>query len=83
MRIDSGAHDDPVVQVFAIVLDEVRRALRAPERDQLSANACRSVANAADLFGPRLAEKFGGKTAFADEKGPNYENPGEMPGMYL
>jgi hypothetical protein len=31
-------------------------------------NACRAVATITDHFGPLLAEKFGGKTAFADEK---------------
>ena len=31
-------------------------------------NACRAVATITDHYGPLLAEKFGGKTAFADEK---------------
>ena len=31
-------------------------------------NACQAVATITDHYGPRLAEKFGGKTAFADEK---------------
>lgn len=31
-------------------------------------NACEAVATITDHFGPILAEKFGGKTAFADEK---------------
>jgi hypothetical protein len=30
--------------------------------------ACEAVATITDHFGPLLAEKFGGKTAFADEK---------------
>ena len=44
------------------------------------ASACRTVASAADYFGPRLAEGFGGKTAFDDEKGPDYEGPTDWPG---
>ncbi len=31
-------------------------------------NACRAVATITDHYGPLLAERFGGKTAFADEK---------------
>jgi len=31
-------------------------------------NACQAVATITDRIGPRLVEKFGGKTAFADEK---------------
>ncbi len=31
-------------------------------------NACRAVATITDQIGPLLVEKFGGKTAFADEK---------------
>lgn len=31
-------------------------------------NACQAVATITDHFGPLVAEKFGGKTAFADEK---------------
>jgi len=31
-------------------------------------NACEAVAIVSDHFGPLLAERFGGKTAFADEK---------------
>jgi hypothetical protein len=46
-------------------------------------NACNTVGGAADYFGPRLAEVFGGKTAFADEKGPDYEEPANWPGQYL
>lgn len=34
-------------------------------------NACRAVATITDHYGPLLAEKFGGKTAFADEKAPD------------
>jgi hypothetical protein len=47
--------------------------------------ACETVGGAADYFGPRLAERFGGKTAFADEQGPDYEAPREprLPGFYL
>ena len=37
--------------------------------------ACRDVAMGADYFGPRLAKALGGQTAFADEKGPDYEGP--------
>lgn len=39
--------------------------------------ACDTVGGAADYFGPQLAEKFGGKTAFADEEGPDYKTPSE------
>ncbi len=48
-------------------------------------NACEIVGSAADYFGPRLAEQFGGKTAFADEQDSDYEPPGESrsPGFYL
>lgn len=47
--------------------------------------ACRTVGGAADYYGPRLAERFGGKTAFANEQGPDYEPPQEarLPGFYL
>jgi hypothetical protein len=47
--------------------------------------ACETVGGAADYFGPRLAEQFGGRTAFADEQGPDYEPPEEprLPGFYL
>lgn len=31
-------------------------------------NACRAVATITDHYGPLLAQRFGGKTAFADEK---------------
>jgi len=31
-------------------------------------NACRAVATITDHYGPLLVERFGGKTAFADEK---------------
>lgn len=33
-------------------------------------NACRAVATITDHYGPLLAERFGGTTAFADEKVP-------------
>jgi hypothetical protein len=48
-------------------------------------SACETVGGAADYFGPRLAERFGGKTAFADEQEPDYESPQESfrPGVYL
>lgn len=39
-------------------------------------NACQAVATITDHFGPVLAEKFGGKTAFADEK---TTDPQEVP----
>lgn len=38
-------------------------------------NACRAVATITDHYGPLLAEKFGGKTAFADEKTAPTEHP--------
>jgi hypothetical protein len=46
---------------------------------------CETVAGAADYFGPQLSEQFGGRTAFADEQGTDYEPPVEQPspGMYL
>lgn len=47
------------------------------------ANACNKVGDAADFFGPRLAKDFGGKTAFADEKGPDYEASEVQTGQYL
>jgi hypothetical protein len=46
-------------------------------------NSCNTVADAADFFGPRLAEEFGGKTAFADEQGPDYRRPELPTGVYL
>jgi hypothetical protein len=39
-------------------------------------SACDAVAYAADHFGPLLAEQFGGKTVFEDEKGADYERSG-------
>jgi hypothetical protein len=47
------------------------------------ASACRTVASAADDFGPRLVEQFGGKTAFEDEKDPGYDAPEGKSGGYL
>lgn len=47
-------------------------------------NACRAVATITDNIGPELAESFGGRTAFADEK--EGEAPAEdraMTGLYL
>jgi hypothetical protein len=46
---------------------------------------CETVGGAADYFGQQLAEEFGGQTAFADEKGEDYEPPAEerLPGFYL
>ena len=38
-------------------------------------NACRAVATITDHYGPLLAERFGGKTAFADEKTDPVEPP--------
>jgi len=46
------------------------------------ANACHNVAHAADFFGLTLAEEFGGKTAFADEKGPEYEDRAVLTGQW-
>ena len=46
-------------------------------------NACNTVGGAADYFGPRLAEVFEEKSAFAVEKGPDYEEPESWPGQYL
>jgi hypothetical protein len=117
VRIDSGAHDHPVVQVFAIALAELAPSSELFEElnrinsklrfartfwvadqvliesemvgEELSlagfSTACETVGGAADYFGPRLAEKFGGKTAFADEEGPDYSPPPESryPGLYL
>jgi hypothetical protein len=112
VRIVPGEHDNPVVQVFAVVLAETRSSPELFEelnqinchlrfarafwvRDQVLieseivgeamslvgfANACDTVAGAADYFGPRLTERFGGKTAFADEKGLDYETPEDLPG---
>ncbi len=47
--------------------------------------ACSTVGGAADYFGPQLAEEFGGKTAFTDERGADYEPPTDppAPGFYL
>jgi hypothetical protein len=47
--------------------------------------ACETVGGAADFFGKQLADEFGGKTAFADEKAEEYEPPVEsrLPGLYL
>ena len=117
VRIDSGAHDYPVVQVFAVALAEIGVGPELYEElnrinsqlrfarifwvanqvlielemigEELSlasfSNACQTVGGAADYFGPRLAEKFGGKTAFADEEGPDYRSRPEPPppGLYL
>jgi len=115
VRVIPGVHDDPIVQVFAIVLADVAPVPKLFERlntvntqlhfarafwvgnqvlieseivgEDLSLSgfeiACRSVARAADYFGPRLAEEFGGKTAFADEQGPDYEDPTVSFGQYL
>lgn len=41
-----------------------------------------NVASASDYFGPKLAERFGGKLAFEDSKGEDYDEP-PAPGMYL
>ena len=46
-------------------------------------NACSTVGGAAHFFGPRLAEEFGGRTAFEDEKQSGYETPENWPGQYL
>ena len=46
-------------------------------------SACETVRYAADHFGPQLAEQFGGKTAFEDEKGADYERSGFGSGGYL
>jgi hypothetical protein len=43
--------------------------------------ACETVAMAADYFGPRLVGLFGGKTAFEDEKGDDYEPPTRPPAL--
>ncbi len=118
VRIDAGRDDEPVVQVFAVVLadvpaspglferlNEINASLRFARtfwvRDQVLietelmglelslaefATACGAVASAADHFGPRLAEVFGGRTAFADEQGPDYEppaRPAPSPAGYL
>jgi len=40
------------------------------------------VASASDHFGPQLVERFGGKLAFEDSKGDEYQEP-PSPGMYL
>ncbi len=47
--------------------------------------ACDTVGGAADYFGPRLAEKFGGTTAFSDEQDSDYAPPSDPspPGLYL
>ncbi len=117
VRIDPGSHDDPVVQVFAVVLaeikanpelfeelNEINTKLRFARifwvRDQVLveseivggamslvgfSKACETVSSAADFFGARLAERFGGKTAFANEQGPDYEPSKEQLslGFYL
>lgn len=41
-----------------------------------------NVASASNYFGPKLAERFGGKLAFDDSKGAEYDEP-PLPGMYL
>ena len=42
------------------------------------------VGGAADYYGPRLATKFGGQTAFADEEEDDYAPATEWrPGLYL
>jgi hypothetical protein len=51
-------------------------------------NACEAVATITDHYGPLLAEKFGGKTAFADEKTAPVDGSAETPsnaqiGQYL
>ncbi len=115
VRVDGGSVDNPVVQVFAIVLAEIDPSAELLEvlnlintqlrfarafwvngqvliesempGDGLSlagfSNSCITVAEAADHFGPRLAEQFGGKTAFADEQGPDYQRPELSTGLYL
>jgi hypothetical protein len=47
--------------------------------------ACRTVGGAADYFGTKLSEEFGGRTAFAEEQDPGYEPPRNppAPGLYL
>ena len=47
------------------------------------AGACQTVASAADHFGPRLAEQFGGKTAFEDDKDAGYQVSEVGSGGYL
>jgi hypothetical protein len=47
------------------------------------ASACRTVASAADYFGSRLVEGFGGKTAFDNEKDPDYMSSESMWPGYL
>jgi hypothetical protein len=44
-------------------------------------NACHVVASATDTIGTELAKKYGGRTAFEDDKEPGYEPP--PTGMYL
>lgn len=48
-------------------------------------NACHAVATITDHFGAELAEKFGGRTAFADEKEDTPAPPDDkaMTGLYL
>lgn len=44
--------------------------------------ACHDVAHAADYFGPQLAETFGGRTAFDDQKDPDYKEPAVLTGQW-
>ncbi len=47
-------------------------------------NACTAVATITDRIGPELAARFGGDTAFADEKdAPTPESDGSRTGLYL
>ena len=46
--------------------------------------ACNAVATITDHYGPRLAEEFGGTTAFADEKSEDVPVPDSAStGQYL
>ena len=115
VRVDPATREEPVVQIFAVVLagvgaspelfeelNDINACLRFARafwvRDQVLieseivgeamslagfASACEAVAGAADHFGVRLAERFGGATPFADEQGPGYEPPSPMLGQYL
>ena len=115
VRVDPGRNDEPVVQIFAVVLanlasspalfeelNVVNTRLRFARafwvNDQVLveseivgeamsmsgfANSCDVVAEAADHFGSRLAERFGGTTVFADEQEPGYQPPSSAPGQYL
>lgn len=61
-----------------IETEHLGMTIRIEDLSELADN----VASASSYFGPRLADRFGGKLDFEDSKGEEYHEP-PLPGMYL